>query len=89
MIDGSYGISLNGSSGIITNSGGIAALVVTYYSAASCSPNCSDVAGTELYNSRNLNTVNLNGGGSSAGTLFYARWSKINATGGGSYGGFY
>lgn len=89
MIDGSSGLSVNGSGRIVANTNSIAALVVTYYSAASCSPNCTDVTGTDLYNTRNSVTISLNGTGSSPGTLFYARWSKISVNGGGSHGGTY
>jgi hypothetical protein len=86
MVDGEDGISLSNSSAVAANSSGIGFKFVAYASAASCSPSCSNVTGTDLYNSRNMTTINLNNTALAAGSSFYARWTKVSVSNGGSVG---
>jgi hypothetical protein len=86
MVDGSTGVSLLNSAAVAANTAGVGFRFVTYYSAASCSPDCGDVTGIDLYNSRNLSTMNLNNGSLGAGSVFYARWSKITISNNGTVG---
>lgn len=86
MIDGNSGISLRNASELKSNSSAIGFRVVTYHSAALCSPNCADVIGTDLYNSRNLVTVNMDNGSSGPNTEFFARWSRVQINNAGNIG---
>ena len=76
MIDGQSNSLRNGSS-IVSNSSNTGAQLINYWSAASCSPNCPDVTGTDLYNSRNTTTLELNNTGGAANSVFYAKWSRV------------
>lgn len=86
MIDGTDGLKLRNSSTILTNSDGIGGEFVTFYSAAGCSPDCSDVTGVDLHNSQDHMTIDLNNSSLGAGSKFYARWTKIRVNNGGSIG---
>jgi Tfp pilus assembly protein PilX len=85
MVDGSSA-SFSNSSAIIANSSNIGFEFITFYSSAACSPNCATVTGTDLFNTRNTTTINLANSSLGAGSTFYARWSKINLSNGGSVG---
>lgn len=85
MVDGTAATFSNSSS-ILANSANIGLQFITYRSAAACSPNCLDVTGNDLFNSRNLNTVDLNNSSLGAGSIFYARWSKVTLGNSGSIG---
>lgn len=86
MVDGSS-ISVQNSASILANDGDFGFWFVTYRSAAACSPDCADVTGVDLYNSRNINTITLNNTGLAAGSVFYARWTKVTSSQSGSVGG--
>lgn len=85
MVDGAYA-SFQNNSDIIANPSNIGFQFITYRSAAVCSPNCASVTGTDLYNSRDINTIELQNASLAAGTNFYARWSKITVHNSGSLG---
>jgi Tfp pilus assembly protein PilX len=85
MIDGASANFSNGSV-IVSNSQSTGAQVITYTSSASCSPDCADVTGTNLYNSRNTSTINLSNSSSGPNTVFYARWSRVNISNSGQLG---
>ncbi len=89
MIDGSSGIEMRNSSRILTNSNGVGVRIITFYSEASCSPDCNDgeVAGQDLYDSRDIITINLRNSSLAAGTTFYARWTKARLNQSGAIGG--
>jgi hypothetical protein len=86
MIDGSSGLNMSNNTQIIANSFDTGAQIVTYRSAASCSPNCPDVTGADLYNSRNMATITLNNSASAPETIFYAKWSQVNIVNAGNIG---
>ncbi len=86
MIDGASGVNMRNSSEMKSNSDSIGFRVITYASAAGCSPDCADVTGTALYNSRNLITIDLDQSASGPNTEYYARWSKLTAGNSGSIG---
>ncbi|HEX5456160.1 MAG TPA: hypothetical protein VFW77_02220 [Candidatus Saccharimonadales bacterium] len=85
MIDGQYS-SLSNSAEIVSNDQGTGAQLVTYWSSAGCSPDCSDVSGTDLANSRNTTTISLDNSASGPETIFYAKWSKIAVSNSGQIG---
>ncbi len=86
MIDGSGGVSLQHQAVVATNSGSVGMMMITFHSAASCSPDCSSVTGADLFNSQNLLTINSGNQGSAPGSVLYARWTKISVSQGGTIG---
>ncbi len=88
MLDGSAGLNMDQSSALVSNTNAtpVGFRVVTYWSAASCSPECSDVTGTDLYNSRNTSTISLSNSASGPQTEFYARWSRVTINNSGNIG---
>lgn len=85
MVDG-QNITLNNSAAILPNSSFTGARLVTYYSLASCSPDCSDVTGIDLYNSRSIDTIQLNNSSAAFNTVLYARWTGVRLTNSGGVG---
>jgi hypothetical protein len=85
MIDGSSA-SFNNSSTIVSNSNSTGAQIITYWSSSTCSPNCSNVTGMDLYNSRSVSTINLSNSSSGPNSVFYARWSRVNIANSGQLG---
>ncbi len=85
MIDGQNTTFSNGSS-IVSNSSATGAQVISYWSAASCSPDCSSVTGMDLFNSRSVKTLDLDNSGGASNTVFYARWSLVQVCNTGAIG---
>lgn len=86
MIDGSSGLQLANGTMLRSNSANIGFRVITYYSSAACSPDCADVTGPELYNSRNHQTISITNNASGPHTEFYARWTRVELSNGGNIG---
>lgn len=86
MIDGSTGATFDNATTLQSNSQNTGFRIVTYWSAAGCSPGCSDVTGTDLYNSRNHTTISLSNSASGPNTEFYARWTQIDVNNSGNIG---
>jgi len=86
MVDGSGGAIFSNSSKIISNANGTGAEVITYYSTASCSPDCVNVTGTDLNSSRSKTTIALSNYSQGAQSVFYARWTQVNLSNGGQIG---
>lgn len=85
MIDGQNN-SFSNTSTIASNSQSTGPQIITYWSSASCSPDCSDVTGTDLANSRNTTTISLNNAASGPQTIFYSKWSKVQVGNSGQIG---
>lgn len=86
IIDGPTGFTL-ANNGIITpNSNNHGIEVRTFRSRASCSPNCINVTGVDLFNSRNDVTINLGNNGNAANSVFIAQWSRVTVSNNGSLG---
>lgn len=85
MVDGN-GVFLSNNISIIANSQDVAAQFITYKSNAACSPDCADVTGNDLYTSRDDVTIDIGNSGLAAGSMFYARWSKVKLSNSGSIG---
>lgn len=77
MVDGSGGAAYKNSAKIVSNASSTGAQTISYWSAASCSPDCADVTGLDLYNSRNTITVSVDNSAEGAQSIFYARWSRV------------
>jgi hypothetical protein len=86
MIDGSSGLKIQNSALILANSLSKGFNFISFHSAAACSPDCTDLTGTDLYNSRNMLTIDLDNASLAAGSNFYARWSKVALANGGTIG---
>jgi len=86
MVDGSGGFVFGNNAQIIPNNTGKGAQVITYWSAASCSPDCATVTGTSLYSSQNTTTINLSNNGSAPNTVLWAAWSRVVVSNNGAIG---
>lgn len=86
MVDGAGGVDATNGSSFTSNSGNVGFLVITYWSKASCSPGCSNVTGTDLYNSSQITTINLENSSNGPNTEFYARWSRVELANSGNIG---
>ena len=86
MVDSQEGISFSNSANVISNASGTGAEFYTFYSKASCSPDCTSVTGTDLANSRSVSTINLSNSFTAPNTILYAYWSQVNVSNSGSIG---
>lgn len=86
MIDGATGASFANSSQLKSNASSTGFQIMTYYSRASCSPDCSTVTGTDLYNSRNDATITLDNSAQGPNTIFYAFWTQVLVNNSGQIG---
>lgn len=88
MIDGNSGIELSNSSVLRSNNSStpVGFRVLTYWSTASCSPDCSSVTGIDLANSRGNTTIKIDNGSSGPNTEFYARWTAVTLSNSGNVG---
>lgn len=85
MVDGSV-VHLRNSAELQSNSSSTGFQIVTYRSSPSCSPDCADVTGVDLYNSRNLTTINMQNSASAPNTIFYAKWTRVSVANSGQIG---
>jgi hypothetical protein len=85
MIDGLLGVFRNGSA-IISNSSNTGAQIINYWSVSSCSPDCVDVTGLNLFLSRIVITLALDNTGGAENSIFYSRWSRVLVSNTGAIG---
>lgn len=85
MIDGNSN-QFENSSIIVSNSSNTGLQILSYWSAASCSPDCTNVTGTDLYNSKGTSTITLKNSAAGPHTIFYARWTKVSIENSGNIG---
>lgn len=87
MVDGSAtAVSLSNNTELKPNSSGTGFQIITYWSRAACSPDCADVTGTDLYNSRNDTTIDMNNSSDAGATALYARWTRVSVSNSGEIG---
>lgn len=86
MIDGSNGLSLQEQSVVAANASNVGFEFVTFWSAASCSPNCSTVTGQDLANSQNKRTISISNQGLASESIFFARWTEVGVSNSGTIG---
>lgn len=88
MIDGDSGLTMRNSSQFVSNTNPtpVGFRVITYASNASCSPDCSSVTGTDLYNSRDKLTISIENTAEGPQTEFFAKWSKVTLSNSGNIG---
>ena len=85
MVDGDE-FEMSNSSTIIANSSDIGVQAITYWSEAGCSPDCSDVTGSDLYDSQTNTTIKLSNSADAPESILYARWSQVEIANGGDIG---
>jgi Tfp pilus assembly protein PilX len=86
MVDGTSGFVMNNSSQLLANNVGTGLQMITYWSAAACSPDCASVTGVDLYNSRGVTTISLQNNGTAPNSIFYAYWSQVTVGNSGQIG---
>ncbi len=86
MIDAAAGLSLANASALVSNASNTGFQMLTFYSTAGCSPDCTTVTGTDLAASRSVTTINLANSGDAANTTFYAYWSQVQVQNSGQIG---
>lgn len=87
MVDGSAtAVGLSNNTDLKANSSNTGFEIITYWSRASCSPECADVTGTDLYNSRNDTTIDMNNSSGAGQTILYARWTRVSVSNSGQIG---
>jgi len=86
MIDGSGGLVIGNNGTVQANNVGTGVYFIAYWSNASCSPDCTDVTGTDLKNSQDQVRIDLSNNGSAPGSILYARWSRSRVSNNGAIG---
>jgi hypothetical protein len=88
VVDGSGGFVIGNKGSITPNSSNTSAEILTFWSAAACTPDCADnqVTGTSLFNSQSVLTIDLSNTGSAPYAVLYAYWSKVRLSNNGSLG---
>ncbi|HVC36355.1 MAG TPA: hypothetical protein VNE40_02840 [Candidatus Dormibacteraeota bacterium] len=86
MIDGEGGATFSNSALLTSNISGTGFEIYTFYSTASCSPECTSVTGVDLANSRSIQTINLNNSAAGANSVFYAYWTQVQLSNSGQIG---
>lgn len=85
MVDG-VTAKFSNSAAIVSNTDKTGIRLLTYWSRATCSPGCASVTGTDLYNSRNDETISLDNSSSGPESIFYARWTRVTLKNSGAIG---
>jgi hypothetical protein len=84
MIDDIF--EMRNSAEIRANTNSVGARVITYKSSAGCSPDCTDVTGSDLQTSRSIPTITLTQQSAGPESLFYAKWSQVDVGNSGGVG---
>lgn len=85
MVDGPI-TSFKNSAQIVSNINDTGVQIINYWSNTACSPDCADVTGVDLYNTRNDVTIELDNNAGGPHTIFYSRWTKVLISNSGSIG---
>jgi hypothetical protein len=86
VVDGSSGVTIKNNANVTTNVSGTGVEILTFWSAGSCSPDCTSVSGTDLANSQTVTTINLGNNGGANNSILYAYWSQIIISNNGNIG---
>lgn len=86
MVDSQNGFILQNNGKVLPNSFGTGIEVRTFWSRASCSPDCADVTGADLKNSQNDVTVDLGNNGEANNSVFIAQWTRVKVSNNGVLG---
>ena len=83
---GTGGFRFGNNSQIVPNSSSTGMQVVSFWSNSSCSPGCSSLTGTDLYNSQGVVTIDLSNNGSASHSILWAHWTKVRISNNGAIG---
>lgn len=86
VVDGSSGFIIGNKGSITPNAQATSVEILTFWSAGACSPDCTSLSGTNLYNSQTVLTIDLSNTGSAPNAVLYAYWSKVRLSNNGSLG---
>lgn len=86
MVDGSTGAVFKNSSVLKSNASSTGFEVISFWANSGCSPDCSSLTGTGLYNSQTVTTIKLDNSASAAQSIFYAYWSQVQISNSGQIG---
>lgn len=86
MVDDEDGIEFHNTSQAVANSSDTGIQFITYWSEASCSPDCADVTGQDLFDSSDITTIYLEQSAQAPSSILYARWSQVDLNNGGDIG---
>jgi hypothetical protein len=92
MVDGSGGVVTQQTSTIASNSSQIGMEFITFYSTNACTTAttsggyCDTLTGSDLFNSEQVKTVDIGNQGAAAGSVFYAKYTKVTLGQAGSIG---
>lgn len=86
MVDGMNGVVMENSATLGANNSDVGMQLITYWSRATCSPDCTDVTGTDLFESREDRTILLQNNASAPEAILYARWTQVELNNGGDIG---
>jgi hypothetical protein len=91
MVDGLAGVSTSQTATVATNSSQIGMEFITFYSTNACttattSSYCETLTGSDLINSQTVSTINVGNQGAASGSVFYAKYSQVTLSQGGSIG---
>jgi len=86
MVDGSGGATFSNNAQLVANASSVGPEIITYWSAASCSPDCTSVTGSDLYNSRGVTTISMQNNGDAPNSILYAYWSQVSVGNSGQIG---
>jgi hypothetical protein len=85
MVDGATTLLKNGAL-LKSNASNTGMQIISYWSRASCSPDCSNVTGVDLFNSSDDISIELQNSASGPQSIFYSRWTKVTVTNSGQIG---
>lgn len=77
MVDDDDGAIFKNSANLVSNASGTGFEIYSFWANAACSPDCTTLTGTNLYNSRNAATISLDNSAQGPQSIFYAYWSKV------------
>lgn len=86
MVDGASGVNMANGTTMESNASLTGFRVYTFWSNSACSPDCTTLTGTDLFNSRDISTIQLQNSASGPNTVFYAYWSKVAISNSGQIG---
>lgn len=85
MVDGSK-VELKNGALLKSNSSNTGIQMINYWSKATCSPECTNITGAELFDSSDELTIELQNSASGPQSVFYSRWSKVTLSNSGQVG---
>jgi hypothetical protein len=83
---GTGGFDFGNNSQITPNTSGTGAQIITFWSNASCSPDCTTLTGTDLSGSQDITSINFSNNSAAPGTVLWAKWTKVIVANNGAIG---